>query len=51
MTVVANMGDILKRHRLRLDAAGLSVELGVPVLVASARTGDGLQAVIDHLSE
>ena len=51
VTVVANMGDILKRHRLRLDAAGLSAELGVPVFIASARTGNGLQAVVDHLSE
>ena len=50
VTVVANMGDILKRHDLKMNVAGLSGELGVPVLVTSARTGDGLQVVIDQLS-
>ena len=50
VTVVANRGDILKRHDLKMKVAGLSGELGVPVLVTSARTGDGLQVVIDQLS-
>ena len=47
VTVVANMGDILRRHGLRIDAQGLSSELGVPVLVVSARTGEGLDGLIE----
>ena len=50
VTVVANMGDILRRHGLRIDAQGLSSELGVPVLVVSARTGEGLDEVIERVS-
>ena len=50
VTVVANMGDILRRHGLRIDAQGLSSELGVPVLVVSARTGEGLDGVIERVS-
>ena len=50
VTVVANMGDILKRHGLEIDAQGLSSELGVPVLVVSARTGEGLDGMIERVS-
>ena len=32
VTVVANMGDILKRHGLSIDAEGLSEAIGAPVL-------------------
>ena len=42
--VVANMGDILKRHGLSIDAEGLSQAIGTPVLVASART-EGLDRI------
>jgi len=51
VTVVANMNDILQRHRLTMNASGLSEALGVPVILASARTGDGLDVVIEALSE
>ena len=51
VTVVANMSDILQRHRLTMNASGLSEALGVPVILASARTGDGLDVVIEALSE
>ena len=51
VTVVANMSDILQRHRLTMNASGLSEALGVPVIMASARTGDGLDVVIEALSE
>ena len=50
VTIVANMGDILRRHGLRIDAQRLSSELGVPVLVVSARTGEGLDGVIERVS-
>ena len=49
VTVVANMGDILKRHGLSIDAEGLSQAIGAPVLVASARTGEGLDPIISGL--
>lgn len=49
VTVVANMGDILKRHGLSIDAEGLSEAIGAPVLVASARTGEGLDPIISCL--
>ena len=49
ISVVANMGDILKRHGLSIDAAGLSRAIGAPVLVASARTGEGLDAIVSGL--
>ena len=51
VTVVANISDILQRHRLTMNASGLSEALGVPVILASARTGDGLDVVIEALSE
>ncbi len=51
VAVVANMSDILQRHRLTMNASGLSEALGVPVILASARTGDGLDVVIEALSE
>ena len=51
VTVVANMSDILQRHHLTMNASGLSEALGVPVIMASARTGDGLDVVIEALSE
>ncbi len=49
VTVVANMGDILKRHGLIIDAEGLSQAIGAPVVVASARTGEGLDPIISGL--
>ena len=39
------------RHRLTMNASGLSEALGVPIILASARTGDGLDVVIEALSE
>jgi ferrous iron transport protein B len=49
VTVVANMGDILRRHGLSIDAEGLSQAIGAPVMVVSARTGQGLDAIIAGL--
>ncbi|MDG2460259.1 MAG: ferrous iron transporter B [Luminiphilus sp.] len=51
VTVLANMGDILKRHALEVDAEGLAGALNAPVMVVSARTGEGLDQVISHLEE
>ena len=49
VTVVANMGDILRRYGLSIDADGLSQAIGAPVMVVSARTGEGLDAIISGL--
>ena len=38
VTVVANMGDILRRHGLRIDAQGLSSELGLSLIHISEPT-------------
>lgn len=46
VVLAANMTDVLERHDLNLDEAGLSEALGVPVIGLSARTGRG----IDRLS-
>ena len=50
ITVLANMGDILARHSLKVDAPGLAENIGAPVLVVSARTGMGLAEVLDQLA-
>ena len=40
--VCLNLMDEAKRHGIILDAAALSRELGVPVVAASARSGEGM---------
>lgn len=49
VTVVANMGDVLRRHRLNIDVAGLTREMGVPVVIVSARTGEGVDDMLSVL--
>ena len=49
ITVLANMGDILARHDLDIDAQGLATAIGAPVLVVSARTSQGLPDVLARL--
>ena len=46
VSVLANMGDILARHNLEIDAKGLAADIGASVLIVSARTGQGLQEVL-----
>ncbi|MCR9106741.1 MAG: ferrous iron transporter B [Gammaproteobacteria bacterium] len=47
VAVLANMIDVLDRHDLAFDTAGLSEAVGVPVLPVSARSGKGVQAIVD----
>ena len=47
--VLANMIDVLDRHDLPFDTAGLSGALGVPVLAVSARSGKGVVALVAQL--
>ena len=50
-TVVAvNMIDLARRAGLRIDAARLEEHLGCPVVLVSARTGEGLDALPDALA-
>jgi ferrous iron transport protein B len=49
VTVLANMIDVLDSHKLSLDVGELAVALQAPVLPISARSGKGLEWVIDAL--
>ena len=49
VTVLANMIDVLDNHGLTLDVAELGAAIHTPVFPISARSGKGLDAVIDHL--
>lgn len=49
--VVLNMSDLAQRRGITVDAAGLESDLGVPVIAASARTGEGceqIEAALQH---
>jgi ferrous iron transport protein B len=45
VVVCLNLMDEAKRHGIILDPAALSRELGVPVIAASARSGEGMDAL------
>jgi ferrous iron transport protein B len=45
VVLVGTMADVLHRHGLDFDAAGLADRLGVPVLSVSGRTGEGMDAL------
>lgn len=49
VTVLANMIDVLDSHDLSLDVAELGEALYTPVLPISARSGKGLEAVVEQL--
>lgn len=49
ITVLANMADVLSSNALEFDAEGLQQEVGAPILMVSARTGTGIDAVIARL--
>lgn len=49
--VVANMMDVLKRHDMSVDLNGLAKDIGAPIIPISARTGEGLDAVVAHLGD
>lgn len=51
MLIAANMMDVLDKHAMRLDTAGLARELGVPVLPISARTGQGLRQLESEMDK
>ncbi|MFO7762172.1 MAG: ferrous iron transporter B [Wenzhouxiangellaceae bacterium] len=47
--VAANLMDVLDSHGIELDLAGLSRELAVPVVALSARTGRGIDELVELL--
>lgn len=49
VTVLANMIDVYDTHKLTLDVAGLDAELQADVLPISARSGKGLDALVELL--
>mgnify|MGYP001819288291 CR=1 FL=1 len=49
VTVLANMIDVLDRHGLELDTQGLADALGTRVLPISARSGKGIEGIIQAL--
>ncbi|HWR51456.1 MAG TPA: ferrous iron transporter B [Bryobacteraceae bacterium] len=49
--IVLNMADDLKRRGGEVDVAALSSELGAPVVLASAVTGEGLEPIFTFLGE
>ena len=49
--VVGNMIDVLHRHDIQFDTAGLAVALGAPLVPISARSGEGLDTLLDQVRE
>ncbi|MEE4279882.1 MAG: ferrous iron transporter B [Halieaceae bacterium] len=49
--VLANLMDVLEAHRLSIDLDALGEDLGAPVLGISARTGSGLDALNERVTQ
>lgn len=49
--VIANMMDVLEKHKISMDLAGLSAEVQAPVIPVSARSGKGLDAVLEQIKQ
>ena len=49
VTVLANMMDVLEKHDISVDLDGLSREIHAPVLPISARSGLGIDALLEQL--
>lgn len=49
MILALNMGDEAKRFGVRIDHQRLAEALGLPVLVLSARQGQGLDELLEHI--
>ena len=47
--VLANMVDVLEKHKIDVDFSGLANAINAPVFPISARTGKGVDAVINQL--
>lgn len=49
--VIANMMDVLEKHKISMDLGGLSAEVQAPVIPISARSGKGLDAVLEQIKQ
>jgi ferrous iron transport protein B len=49
--VIANMMDVLEKHKISIDLEGLSAEVQAPVIPVSARSGKGLDAVLNQVKQ
>jgi ferrous iron transport protein B len=49
--VVANMIDVLERHKISIDLAGLEAAIGAPLLPVSARTGRGMDTLLARMRQ
>ena len=49
VTVLANMMDVLEKHHIDVDIDGLSRDIKAPVIPISARTGRGLDQLLETL--
>ncbi|MDJ0958772.1 MAG: ferrous iron transporter B [Arenicellales bacterium] len=47
--VLANMMDVLARHKIEVDLSGLARQIKAPVIPISARTGLGLDALVKRI--
>ena len=47
--VLANMMDVLEKHNITVDLTGLSKEIQAPVLPVSARSGKGIDVIIERV--
>ncbi len=51
VVLCVNLMDEARRHRLQIDERSLARDLGIPVVLASARQGEGLPELLRTLSE
>jgi ferrous iron transport protein B len=49
VVVVLNLMDEARRHGIGVDISGLSARLGVPVIAATARRGEGLPELLEAI--
>lgn len=49
--VIANMMDVLEKHKITMDIEGLAAEVQAPVVPVSARSGKGLDKVLEQIKE
>ncbi len=51
VVVVANMMDVLARHDIAIDLDGLAAAIGAPIIPVSARTGLGVEQLIENMRQ
>ena len=49
--VIANMMDVLEKHKISMDLEGLAAEVQAPVVPVSARSGKGLEEVLGQIKQ